>query len=205
MTTEIEKRIFADFRENVSPSEENLSISFTPGKRSLQKRWENNCLSADFIADYFRNFYISKQEELSETSDESNIENLRDAVKYIANELLENAMKFQAKDVIVSAKIVLALYEKEIIFYIQHGVTTEQALILQAFIENLLSHDAQELYLEAMRSSAKEENLNYSGMGLLSIICDHNAKLGWKIQSLPKDDKHKVVTTMTSLFTGVES
>ncbi|MEY3220121.1 MAG: hypothetical protein RIT27_1478 [Pseudomonadota bacterium] len=198
MSTEI----YGEFKDEEQPEcEEYLSIRFSPSRLPLKKRWENNGLSADFIADYFKIFYVSQQEENSGETDEVLLENLRDSVKYVANELLENAMKFQAPIIYpTAARIFLSLYEEKLVFYITHSITNEQAELFEVFIKNLLHHDAQDLYMEAMRASAREENVHRSGMGLLSMICDHNAKLGWKFESI--DGLPLVtVTTMVTLET----
>jgi hypothetical protein len=191
-------QIFGNYKEHLSDSDEYLTIGFAPGRRPLQKRWENNELSADFIADYYKNFHIDQRESMGDTPDEMDTANLRDGVKYIANELLENAMKFQLRDMGVAAKIALSLYDEEIVFSISNGVDTKQLAIFQAYIERFIASDPQALYFEVMRNSAKEENLNQSGMGLLSMVCDYGASLGWKFS--PTDDPERMlVSTMVCL------
>jgi hypothetical protein len=192
---------FGDFRELLPVSEEYMSIGFYPGNRSLQERWENNSLSADFIADYFKNFYVTKREGNGNKADAVDIENVRAAVKYIANELLENAMKFQASDTAVTAKIFLSLYDDELIFSIRHGIKKEQAIVLQRFIDKFLGNDPHELYFQTMRACAKEENAKHSGLGLLSMVCDYGVRLGWRLQSVPGNDTHLVLTTMACVNT----
>lgn len=199
MSTEI----YGDFIDEDHPEcEEYLSIRFSPSRLPLKKRWENNGLSADFIADYFKIFYVSKQEEDVGEANEFLLENLRNSVKYIANELLENAMKFQAPIIYpTAARIFLSLYSDKLVFYITHSITREQFQTFESFVQRILTNDPQSLYIEAMRQSAKEENTHRSGMGLLSMICDYNAKLGWKFETIDGIPL-AAVTTMVTLETN---
>lgn len=168
----------------------------------LRKRWESNGLSADFIAEYFKIFYISQQEESDGEPDEILLENLRNSVKYVANELLENAMKFQAPMIYpTAARIFLSLYNEKLVFYITHSITMQQAESFEFFISKVLNNDPQDLYIEAMRASAREENVHRSGMGLLSMMCDYNAKLGWKFESI-EGLPLVTITTMVTLETN---
>ncbi|MDD2815066.1 MAG: ATP-binding protein [Thiotrichaceae bacterium] len=197
--------VYGNFHDKKQPeNEEYLSLQFSPSRLPLKKRWENNGLSADFISEYFKIFYISSEEEPEEANiKEVVLENIRNSVKYVANELLENAMKFQAPtEYPTVAQIFLSLYEKRLVFYITHSITLEQSTLFQQFIEQLLANDPKLLYFEAMRDSAREENAQRSGIGLLSMICDYEAQLGWKFETL-QDSPLISVTAMVTLGTGV--
>jgi hypothetical protein len=196
----VSTEIFGDFNDEKQPEcEEYLSIRFSPSRLPLKKRWENNGLSADFISEYFKIFYVSRQEENGDILNDILLENLQNSVKYVANELLENAMKFQAPIIYpTAARIFLSLYNDKLVFYIKHNITAQQAESFEIFIKKVLENDPQALYMEAMRESAREENAHRSGIGLLSMICDYNAKLGWKFESI--DGVPLVtVTTMVTL------
>ncbi|OQW92232.1 MAG: hypothetical protein BWK79_15100 [Beggiatoa sp. IS2] len=187
---------FGHFIRELPKQEEYLTIGFLPSSRSLKKRWENNGLSADFIADYYRTFFISSQEDALTEESVICMENLRDSVKYIANELLENAMKFQDETLPFVAQIEFSLYNDCLVFCATNGVNGQQATHFQSFIEQLLGSDPEELYFNAMKNSAKEGNRG-SGLGLLSMICDHAAKLGWKFEVLSTTEPP--VTTVSTM------
>ena len=110
-------QIFGHFIETLPQQDEYLTIGFSPSSQPLKKRWENNGLSADFISEYFRTFFVSQEEEELDEEECIARENLRDAVKYIANELLENAMKFQDAALPFTAKIGFSLYSDRLIFF----------------------------------------------------------------------------------------
>lgn len=195
---------FGEFIEPLPPNGEYMHISFSPSATPLKRRWENNGLSADFIADYFKTFYVGRQVENGAEADEMVVENMRDGVKYIANELLENSMKFQSKGVPFTARLFLSLYAERLIFSVTNGVDKTQAEALQVYIKTLLQSDPHELYFETMRQSALEENAQRSGLGLLSMICDYSAHLGWKFATItPVQDGEPIltVTTMVTLST----
>ena len=48
---------FGDFIDEMPDRQEYLIIAFSPSSISLQERWRNNGLSADFMADYFITFF----------------------------------------------------------------------------------------------------------------------------------------------------
>jgi len=200
------KKLFGNFIEHLPKQEEYLTIGFSPSSLPLKERWENNGLSADFIADYFKNFYINKHKKNTE-EDEFLIDNFRTTVKYIANELLENAMKFQDLSVPFTAKIQFSLYTDKLIFCVTNGVTTQQAENFGSFIQQVNETDPEELYMNAMRANALKEaqgEESQSGLGLLSMICDYAAELAWKFEDVELDDGSTVttVTTMVSLDTN---
>lgn len=203
-TGSVEVLTFGNFLQELPESGEYLTIVFSPSSLPLQKRWENNGLSADFIADYFKFFYTSKRfgqtGVLPDSSNEEfafSLDNLRDTVKYVANELLENAMKFQDKRVPCTARMLLYLYEDNLVFCVEHGIGAKQAAQFQTYIKRLLDADPDSLYFEAMRNSAKEENAEQSGLGLLSMMCDYGAQLGWKFET--QSNTNPILTKVTTM------
>ncbi len=197
--------IFGAFEADLPQGEEYLSIGFSPTTEQLKKRWENNGLSADFIADYFRIFYVSKKstpagEESAE--EEFLIENLREGVKYVANELLENAMKFQDKHTSFTAHIVFSLYHDQLIFMVSNGATYSQAEKYRAFVQKIVSvEDPGEMYFDALQNSANHENSGHSGLGLLSMISDYSASLGWRFEYPESAKPNVIITTQVRLLT----
>ena len=84
-------QIFGNFIETFPPEHDSLELNFTPNSLPLKKRWRSNRLSAHFIADYFSNFLPVDEDDPVQ---ERRIKESKGAVSYVANELLENAMKF---------------------------------------------------------------------------------------------------------------
>src|SRR6266481_4621306 len=69
---------------------EYLTLAFSPISAPLRSRWRNNGLSADFLGDYVTTF-LPANGALPASGRRQN--EVKHAVTYIANELLENAMK----------------------------------------------------------------------------------------------------------------
>ncbi|MDM8567224.1 DUF6272 family protein [Candidatus Halobeggiatoa sp. HSG11] len=189
---------FGEFIEIQPKQGEYLTIGFSPSCRPLKERWQNNGLSADFIAEYFRVFFIGKLMDLAKEEEKVVLSNIKDTVKYVANELLENAMKFQNESLPFTAKIGLSLYDDKLVFCVTNCVDEQQVEPFQQFIQSLLNEDPQELYFKTMRSNALGSDNNRSGLGLLSMICDYSAKLSWKFETI-QTPPVTVVTTMVLL------
>src|SRR5919201_6557511 len=82
-------QIFGPFVARKDDQGEYLKIGFSPASIPIQQRWRNNGLSADFLADYLSAFFPGDTHAAAERQAQ-----LKSAVSYVANELLENAMKF---------------------------------------------------------------------------------------------------------------
>jgi hypothetical protein len=192
-------KIFGDFIEDFDHDAEYLKIGFSPFSSSLKQRWRTNGLSADFIGDYLQTFFVGKPEK------SSNIKIpipawSKNAVKYIANELLENAMKFSDETSKSATIIALYLYTNQLVFYVTNSIKPSDVDKFQAFIQELMRSDPHDLYFRRMEANASHENHSRSGLGFLSMICDYSAKLGWKFETLKKTSiPITMVTTMVNL------
>jgi diguanylate cyclase (GGDEF)-like protein len=155
---------------------EYLTLAFSPLSTSLTSRWRNNGLSADFVGDYVITFLPTEGYMAGQSCQNE----IRHAVTYIVNELLENAMKYHARDVDVPIRIHLELTRNHITVSTSNGVGEDQAQRYQAFVENLQQGDAAELLLKQQEESAASNEPTMSSLGLLTMICDYGAQLGWR-------------------------
>ena len=96
---------FGNYVETNLENQEYLQIGFSPSSIPLQQRWRNNGLSADFLADYLSTFFPGNDAKTLDKRAE-----LMNAVSYVANELLENAMKFSYAPTKRSVSITMNLY-----------------------------------------------------------------------------------------------
>lgn len=189
-------QIFGDFLENLPSSQEYLIVSFSPSSVSLQQRWRNNGLSADFLADYLSSFLTSKEQESDSLMEQTEA---KDAISYIANELLENAMKYTNKLSSAPISIQIYLIERNIIFQITNSIHFQAVIKFQNYIKELLTFDPYELYIRKLENTSTEENEAESGLGFLTMVNDYGAKLGWKFQSMIDQPEEMTVTTMVQL------
>jgi hypothetical protein len=172
---------------------EYLTLAFSPLSAPLRSRWRNNGLSADFLGDYVTTF-------LPANGDASGGENrqvqIRHAVAYIANELLENAMKYHDRRVDIPIGIHLELAGDHITVAASNGVDAGQAHHYQQFVENMVQEDAGDLLVQQLEHGSQAEGESTkSCLGLLTMINDYGAKLGWRFEA---DDSLAGTTTVTT-------
>ena len=131
------------------------------------------------------------------------LENLRDAVKYVANELLENAMKFNDESTLYPISLQFQLYSDHLMLSATNSTPKENVEHFQSFIQELLHCDLQEFYIRQIKRAQENENTmnnKSTGLGLLTMLDDYNAKLGWKFETIQEDAQTiNVVTTMVQL------
>ena len=186
---------FGNFIEP-SPSQEYLIIGFSPSSIPLKQRWRNNGLSADFLADYLTTFFPGNQDDSSTLTRQAEI---KSAVSYIANELLENAMKFNDENSHYPIDIKLQLKKDGLIFSVANSIPPLSVDKFQAYIQKLLVSDPSEMYIDQLEKNAADENCSDSGLGLLTMLNDYSAKMGWKFEIVQKDPEVIAVTTMVQL------
>jgi hypothetical protein len=185
---------FGDFVELLAGDGEYLKIGFHPSSVPLQQRWRNNGLSADFLADYLSTFFPG--EDLATAERQSQI---KDAVGYIANELLENCMKYSyaSKQHLVS--IEMFLEPGAITLYTSNGIEPASIEPFQKFIQRLLSEDIDALYTEQLERNAEDDDGSASGMGFLTMLSDYGVKIAWNFSTPAKPGEEVAVTTMVRM------
>jgi hypothetical protein len=189
-------QIFGDFVESFPLPQDSLELSFTPNSLPIKKRWRNNRLSANFMADYFSNFLPVDE---NDPAHKRRIKESKGAVSYVANELLENAIKFNDRGTNFQIKFgIYFIKEADLtaVLFATNSVSAEGLDKFQKFIQELLCSDPEKLYVQQIEKSAEEENSGASGLGFLTMINDYSAKLGWKFEIVQKDPKMIAVTTM---------
>jgi len=189
-------QIFGNFIETFPPEQDSLELTFTPSSLPIKKRWRSNRLSAHFVADYFSNFLPVDEDDPAQ---ERRLKESKGAVSYVANELLENAMKFNNPT--TSSKIKFGIYfieEAEVtaVLFATNAVSAEGLDKFQVFIQQLLSSDPEDFYMQQIEKSAEDENSEASGLGFLTMLNDYSAKLGWKFETIQETSKIIAVTTM---------
>ena len=179
----------------MAETQEYLIISFSSTTLSIQDRWRNNSLSADFLANYWGTFFPAHPSESHHHRAE-----VQDTVSYIANELLENAIKFSYEPAKVPIKIGIYLSEVILRFYVSNSVNPQTLGKFQQYITKLLTEDPGESYIRQLERNA-EENSTESRLGFLTLLNDYDAKLGWKFDTFRDEsgEEHSFVTTMVEL------
>ena len=140
-------KTFGDYIEEFSPELDSLEMSFTPNTRSIRQRWTNNRLSAQFVGDYFSAFLPTNEDD----SGDRRIKESKAAVSYVANELLENAMKFSDRKNNFKVRFGVYFLDDHLqpnsditaVLYVTNSVTPQNAEKFQAFLAQLLASDPE--------------------------------------------------------------
>ncbi|MEH2295879.1 DUF6272 family protein [Nostoc sp.] len=191
-------QIFGDFIEQFPVNHDSLELTFTPDSRPIKQRWRNNRLSAHFLADYFSNFLPVDEDDPTHTRQ---LKETQAAVVFVANELLENAMKFNDATTQFKVRFGIHFVEEEqmaAVLFATNSVSATGVDKFQAFIQELLVSDPNELYIQQVEKSA-EENSEASGLGFLTMINDYSARLGWKFDTVQEKPNITTVTAMALL------
>ncbi|MBE9040685.1 ATP-binding protein [Oscillatoriales cyanobacterium LEGE 11467] len=189
-------QIFGYFDEDLPETHEYIVVGFSPSSVPIRQRWRNNGLSADFLSDYLMSFFPEDGEFLSPDRSPSEI---KDAISYIANELLENAMKFNYKALSHPVSIQLRLLPDRVIFLTTNAIEPKTINDFQDFLKKLIDSDLEKLYVNQIEQSVVCENKMSSQLGFLTMALDYMAKLGWKFERMKDNPELTQVTTMVTL------
>ena len=136
------------------------------------------------MADYLSTFFLSDEHQPIDCNKQAEV---KSAVSYIANELLENAMKYGVEMSPFPISIQIHLNPELIIFQLTNSIRSDRIQNFQEYIKTLLSGDPEDLYIAQLEKNALSETGEESGLGLLTMLNDYGAKLGWKFESLPQE------------------
>ncbi|MDF5714509.1 MAG: DUF6272 family protein [Rhizonema sp. NSF051] len=187
--------IFGEFIEEFPIEHNSLELSFT-SSGSIQQQWSNIRISAEFVSDYFLTF-------LPDDLSKERMAAIKNTVSYVGNELLENAMKFNEESKRCKVKFGIRFPDDTeqvtAVIFTKNSVTFPTVKKIEAFIQELLCNDSQELYIQQVEKTTADEYSGESGLGLLSLINDYSAKLGWKFESETSSPQITIVTTIAQI------
>jgi len=159
-----------------------LIISISSTKSSIQEQLRNNRLSSNFLGDYWVTI-LSKPENIIKENDE----NTKHTIHFIANELLDNAVKFNYEINKNPIKLNLYLYDNIFRIYVTNSINPNHINKFKEFIKTLLSKDTQELYVQQVESNVHQKDNSISKLGFLTMINDYDVKFAWKFYREPKN------------------
>ncbi len=188
-------KIFGNFLE-IPLNQEYFTLEFSPSFLPIKQRWRNNGLCADFMADYLTTFFSSDENESITPYKQLEI---KFAVSFIVNELLENAMKYSDATAQYATTINLEFKSDEIRIILKNSVSISEAEKFQKFINEFLNSEPYEFYNRQIEKNSKKEDSKGYQLGLLTMVNDYNVKLGWKFDTFQQEPPALVVTTMVQL------
>jgi hypothetical protein len=171
-------QVYGDFLDSIPACEEYLTLNFSPNSVPRKRRWSNYGLSADFLGDYFAAFFPG---DAIPDSSINQRDTVKAAISYIANELLENAVKYNQDSAGFPISISLHLYASQIIFRVANYTEEKLAHKYQQFIRELLGADLDSYYMQQLERTANSGES--SCMGILTMMNDYAARFGWKFEA----------------------
>lgn len=187
-------QVFGEFTEDFSDRSEFLILGFSPSSLPIQLRWRTNGLSADFLGDYVKNFFPG--DTIAEINKQTEV---RSAVSFIANELLENAMKYSDISAGQPINLAVSLFSDRLIFLSKNSLHQEAIGDFQSFLKEITTGDICEMYVEQVEKSATNEATENAGLGYLTMLMDYEAILGWKFDQSDNNTDVTMVSTMVQL------
>ncbi len=190
-------QLFGDFKEEIIANHKLFMMEFFVHSIPRERRKKSRYLSIAFITDYLENLFPVNEEDIK--SYERQLQ-MKSAVTYITNELLENSMKFNDEAIKYPIKFGLCFLEQNLVLVASNCTTRENLESFNNFIHELTTSDVDDLYFRQLEKGAEEKS-EESRLGFLSMMNDYSAKLGWKIETVNTDHEITTVTTMVQLTT----
>ena len=136
----------------------------------LDLTWHHASTTSEFLGE----FYAIRSRALSSDNNET-----RHSIGYLVNELLENAVKFRYPgDISIETSIDGARFEIKV----SNLVSRETAERFSGLLEEITARDPGELLIERIEANAEDATSSASGLGLLTLMSDYGAKLGWEFR-----------------------
>ncbi|WP_305984938.1 ATP-binding protein [Roseibium sp. MMSF_3544] len=136
----------------------------------LELSWHHCGVTSDFIGEYFSRSCGSGIDPVD----------ARHSISYMINEILENAIKFRHGG---DVELVSTLDEDMFEIKIVNLIDAQTAEKFQGHLTLLLEREPGELLLERIEENALNPDSSGSGLGLLTLMSDYGAKLGWSFTS----------------------
>lgn len=190
-------QLFGDFKEEILANHKLFKMDFFVHSIPIERRKQTRYLSIAFITDYLATLFPVDEEDIN--SYERQLQ-MKSAVSYIANELLENSMKFNHESVKYPIEFGICFLEKVLVFVVSNCASEKTLESFKDFVHELTNSDIDALYFRQLKKGLEEKS-EESRLGFLSLITDYSAKLGWKIETVNKDPEITTITTMVQLTT----
>lgn len=187
---------FGNFSNELLATNQCLLIDFASGLIPKQQFWSNSSLSAKFVADYVCMFFPASEGEHNKLQIQIEISG---TVRYIANELLENAVKFSDKTSRVAPQLGLNIHPGKIIVFVKNSTQADSLTRLKTLIDELMTSDPSDLYVERLEQNLAANNSEQSGLGFITILSNYQTRIGWKFEAIQTEPGKILVTTMVQL------
>jgi hypothetical protein len=162
-------KTFGDTSRNNGSGAFAMRITISDGPLGVS--WQHASETCEFLGDVFALHHAKQGADYNEA---------RHSIVYLVNELLENAIKFRVPGTI---SVDCSLHQGNFELTVSNDTQAEVANRFHALIEEITSRDPGELLIERIEANAADENSSGSGLGLLTLMNDYGARLGWDFRS----------------------
>lgn len=157
--------------------------------QNLALKWSHCSSTADFLSHFFSGVCAREL-------DGAGIRDLTHSVAYLANELVENAVKFRSEgDVVVEG----GLHDGDFVLRIDHHVSAQTAGRFLALLREISVGDPGELLIKRIEANAAGENTAGSGLGLLTLRNDYGVRISWRFTPATPPDERVFLETVARL------
>lgn len=165
---------FGEVENSNGPSAFSMGIVLSEGP--LGVTWQHASATCEFFGDVFAMQHAKAGTDYNEA---------RHSIIYLVNELLENAIKFRIPgDIEVRGSLEDGNFEVMVI----NRTAPETAVKFQELLAELTTRDPGELLIERIEANAADENSSGSGLGILTLINDYGARIGWHFSDAPSGE-----------------
>ncbi len=162
---------YGDVERNNGAGAFAMQVLISDGPLGLS--WQHASETCEFLGDIFA---------LRHAKAGADYNDARHSIIYLVNELLENAIKFRVPGAI---RVDCSLKDGNFELTVSNDTAPDVANRFQSLIEEITSRDPGELLIERIEANAADENSSGSGLGLLTLMNDYGARLGWDFRAAP--------------------
>lgn len=160
---------FGDTARNNGSGAFSLDVVISDGPLGVS--WRHASETCEFIGDVFA---------LRHAKGGADFNDARHSIIYLVNELLENAIKFRVPGTI---RVACSLEDGNFELTVSNDTAPDIATRFQALLAEITSRDPGELLIERIEANAADETSSASGLGLLTLMNDYGARLGWDFRT----------------------
>jgi hypothetical protein len=175
---------FGETQANNGTDAFGMSIVLSEGPLALS--WQHASATCEFLGDVFAMRHAKAGQDYSEA---------RHAIIYLVNELLENAIKFRSPG---DVELRCSLEDGNFELLVRNSTSSKVASGFQSLLAEVTSRDPGDLLIERIEANAANESSSASGLGILTLMNDYGARLGWTFDNAPRDGE-VVLSTHASL------
>lgn len=150
------------------PASASTRLKFFDGP--LELNWSHCGATAEFLGEFFAGLAEAAELDANEA---------RHSIAYLANELLENAVKFRAPG---EVSLETALDGQTFRLRLANRTAPETAARFETLLAEITSRDPGDLLIERIEANAADPEAGGSGLGILTLMNDYGAKLGWTLE-----------------------